>query len=132
MNPLKIAYWAATGLVCLLLVGSAANYAFNHASVAAIVTQLGYPPYILYPLAAAKLLAVTAILTNRSALLREWAYAALFFNMVLALAAHLTSGVPGAPVVMVALALLLTSRALADRVRPVAAPVPTRTLASTL
>lgn len=128
MKSLKIIYWVATGLICLLLVGSAANYVFNYAAVAATVVKLGYPPYILYPLALAKLLAVAAILTNRSAVLREWAYAGLFFNMLIALSAHLTSGVPGAPVVVLALGLLLTSRALAGRVRPASA-APTGQLA---
>lgn len=114
----KIIYWISTGLLCLLLVGSAANYTFNHAVVADLVVKLGYPPYILYPLAIAKLLAVTTLLLNRSALLREWAYAGLFFNFIIALSAHLTSGVPGAPVVVLAIVLLLTSRYYVEKVRP--------------
>ncbi len=129
MKSAKIIYWATTGLLCLLLLGSVANYVFNHAAVAALFPQLGYLAYLVYPLAAAKLLAVVALLTNRSAVLREWAYAALFFNFLLAFAAHATSGVPGAPIPLVALALLLTSRALADRVRPVGSAAPAGPLA---
>lgn len=117
----RIIYWAATGLLCLLLVGSAANYTFNHAAMVEGVKQLGYPPYILYPLAVAKLLAVATLLLNRSVVLREWAYAGLFFNFVLALGAHLTSGVPGAPFVVIAFGLLLTSRYYVDKVRPIVA-----------
>lgn len=124
MKSLSITYWAATGLLCLLLVGSAANYVFNHAAVAELFPKLGYPAYLIYPLALAKLLAVAAILTNRSAVLREWAYAALFFNIILAFSAHVTSGVPGAPAPVLALVLLLISRALAGRVRPAAATAP--------
>lgn len=57
--------------------------------VAETFQQLGYPSYIIYPLAIAKILAVVAILTKKSALLKEWAYAGMFFDFVLATSAHI-------------------------------------------
>lgn len=80
-------YWVSTGLLCLIMFGSAMMYFFLYDPN--IFIELGYPPYLIYPLAVAKLLGVTAILSRKSALLKEWAYAGFFFDMVLALAAHI-------------------------------------------
>ncbi len=68
---------------------SAGMYIFNHEMVIGAFEGLGYPPYLIYPLAVAKLLAVTAILTKKSQTLKEWAYAGLFFDVVLATSAHI-------------------------------------------
>ena len=57
--------------------------------VAQTFTNLGYPTYIIYPLAVAKILGLIAIWTNMSPKLKEWAYAGFFFDFVLALTAHL-------------------------------------------
>ena len=87
----KIVYWVATGFVCLMMVFSASMYIFNNAAIQEAFTGLGYPTFIIYPLAVAKLLAVVAILTRRSSKLKEWAYAGLFFDFLLALQAHLVA-----------------------------------------
>ena len=83
----KIIYWVSTGLLCLLMFGSAMMYFFFIDPT--VFVDLGYPTYLIYPLAVAKLLGITAILTRKSELLKEWAYAGFFFDMVLALAAHI-------------------------------------------
>jgi DoxX-like family len=88
----KIIYWIATGLLCLMMLGSAGMYIFNHQAVAEIFTKLGYPTYIVYPLAVAKILGVIAILTKQSKTLKEWAYAGFFFDFLLALSAHINAG----------------------------------------
>lgn len=72
----------------LLMLMSAGMYFFNHEEIAAVFTGLGYPTYIIYPLAIAKILALVAIWTNLSIALKEWAYAGLFFDFVLAFSAH--------------------------------------------
>ena len=56
------------------------NYIFKHGLVAEVFVKLGYPTYIIYPLAVAKVLDVIAILTKKSGTLKEWAYAGFFFN----------------------------------------------------
>jgi hypothetical protein len=109
MKTNKIVYWIATGLLCLMMLGSAAMYIFNHAEVAKIFTSLGYPTYIIYPLAIAKILGVIAILTRYSITLKEWAYAGFFFDFVLALSAHLNASDGGFITPIIALVLLFVS-----------------------
>ena len=64
-------------------------YFINYEMVAETFTQLGYPTHIIYPLAIAKILGLIAIWTKRSNTLLEWAYAGFFFDVVLAMAAHI-------------------------------------------
>ena len=71
---------------------AAFNYVFKHTLIVEVFTKLGYPTYIIYPLAVAKILGVIAILTKTSKTLREWAYAGFFFNFLLALSAHIHVG----------------------------------------
>lgn len=108
---MKIVYWIATGLLCLLMLASAGMYIFNHAEVANIFTKLGYPTYIVYPLAIAKILGVMAILTKFSRILKEWAYAGFFFDFLLAASAHYFAN-ESPTIAIVALLLLLVSYAL--------------------
>ncbi|WP_299459177.1 DoxX family protein [uncultured Microscilla sp.] len=89
MRIQKIIYWVATGLLSAMVLMSAGMYVFNYEKIKLVFTNLSYPTYIIYPLAVAKVLAVVAILTKKSAWLKEWAYAGLFFDFLLALAAHL-------------------------------------------
>ncbi len=109
MKTNKIIYWIATGLLCLMMLGSAGMYIFNHQAVSEIFKTLGFPVYIVYPLAVAKILGVIAILSKQSKMLKEWAYAGFFFDFLLAISAHLNVGdgefIPGT----VALILLLVS-----------------------
>lgn len=92
MKLLRIIYWIATILLSLLMLFAAYNYIFKHALVRDVFDKLGYPAYIIYPLAAAKVLGVIAILTKKSRTLKEWAYAGFFFNFILAASAHLNAG----------------------------------------
>lgn len=50
--------------------------------------NLGFPVYIIYSLAIAKMLGVIAILSKKSKFLMECAYAGFFFDFVLTLSAH--------------------------------------------
>ncbi len=88
----QILYWISTGLVSLMMLGSAGMYLFNTAEVQSVFDGLGYPEYIVIPLAIAKILAIVAILTKKSAVLKEWAYAGLCFDFILAATAHLMVG----------------------------------------
>ncbi len=84
----KIIYWLATGLLSALMLMSASMYVFNYEMVNQTFVKLGFPVYIIYPLAVAKLLGLIAILSRKSKFLKEWAYAGFFFDFVLALSAH--------------------------------------------
>ncbi len=88
MNPQKIIYWISTGLLTLLMLFSAYNYFFNYDLIEGFFVVLGYPTYIIYPLALAKILGLIAIWTRKSNLLKEWAYAGFFYDTVLAFTAH--------------------------------------------
>jgi DoxX-like family len=109
MKTNKIIYWISTALLCLMMFGSAGMYIFNHQEVAGIFTKLGFPTYIVYPLAVAKILGVLAILSKQSKLLKEWAYAGFFFDFLLAISAHINAGDGEYPLAVTALVLLLVS-----------------------
>lgn len=84
----KILYWAATGILTLIMLFSVYNYFFKHEIIAGFYEAMGYPTYLVYPLAIAKLLGLLAIWGNFSKWLKEWAYAGFFFNTLLAFFAH--------------------------------------------
>ncbi len=92
-----------------MMLGSAGLYFFNHAEVTEIFTRLGYPTYIIYPLAVAKILGLAAIWTGYSRILTEWAYAGFFFDLVLALSAHFAIADGEWPTAAAALVLLAIS-----------------------
>lgn len=88
----NIAYWAVTGFLCfgMLLGGSGQLYraSFN---VDGIV-HLGFPVYVLTIFGLWKILAVVAILIPKYLLLKEWAYAGLFFLLSGGVFSHFASG----------------------------------------
>ncbi|WP_422361367.1 DoxX family protein [Reichenbachiella sp.] len=84
----KIIYWVSSGLLSAMMLMSAGMYLFNTAEIKSLFISFGYPDYLVYPLAFAKILGVIAILTRRSKMLLEWAYAGFFFDFALAFFAH--------------------------------------------
>ncbi len=104
-----IIYWGVTGLFSAMMLMAVIMYFIQNAMVSETFERLGYPVYIIYPLAVAKLLGLLAILTKKSSLLKEWAYAGFFFDFILAAGAHaITDGAEyQAPIF--ALVLLLIS-----------------------
>ena len=92
MKGVKVGYWIATGLLSALMLGSAGAYLFKTADVGEVFLELGFPVFIVVPLAIAKILGVLAITLRRSSILAEWAYAGFFFDFLLALGAHLNAG----------------------------------------
>lgn len=88
MKNYKLVYWISTGLLTAMMLMSAGMYIFNHEEISKVFVSLGYPAYIIYPLAVAKVLGLVAIWSNQSKALKEWAYAGFFFDFVLAFFAH--------------------------------------------
>jgi len=105
----KIIYLVATGLLTALMLFSAGMYFFNYEMVSATFTKLGFPTYIIYPLAIAKILGLIAIWTKKSNALKEWAYAGFFFDFVLALTAHINISDGEYAPALLALVLLFVS-----------------------
>lgn len=106
---MKIAYWIATGLLCAMMLLSAALEIFTFAASQQFVVSLGFPPFIAYVLPVTKILGVIAILSKKSPTLKEWAYAGFFFDFVLAALAHYFANVPSPLPALVALILLMIS-----------------------
>jgi hypothetical protein len=88
MNKLKIGYWVVTVLFSLMVLMSSGMYILNHEHILEAFSLLGYPTYIIYPLAVAKFLGVIAIVSKKSQFLKNMAYAGFFYNFVLAFFAH--------------------------------------------
>ena len=109
MKKNKIIYYIATGLLTALLLMSAGMYVFKHEMVAEMFGAFGYPVYIIYPLAVAKLLGLFAIWNPNFKTLKEWAYAGFFFNFVLAFFAHFTIGDGEQGGAIIAIVLLIVS-----------------------
>lgn len=84
----KILYWVSTGILTFIMLFSVYNYFFNYEAIAGFYEAMGYPTYLIYPLAIAKLLGLAAIWGNFSKWIKEWAYAGFFFNTTLAFFAH--------------------------------------------
>lgn len=108
MKAVKITYYIALSLFTLLMLFSVSNYFFNYEAIQEAFQSLGFPTYLIYPLAIAKLLGLVAIWTKQSAVLKEWAFAGFFFNVILAASAHLNVGDGQAAGAFIALFLLAT------------------------
>ncbi|TXF89542.1 DoxX family protein [Neolewinella aurantiaca] len=110
MKSDKIIYWVATGLTCLIFTFSAGMYILNYEMISGFFPELGFPTWLVAPLAAAKLLGVAAILTRKVRVLTEWAYAGFFFDAVLAQAAHVDHGDGWLQLSLLAIIVTLVSR----------------------
>lgn len=104
----KIIYWIATGLLAILYFGSSTFYIVQYDMVAENMVHLGYPAYLIYYLVVAKITGILIVLFSKWKSLKEWAYAGLFINCLLAAIAHghagdgwLNAGSIGAIVVLV-------------------------------
>lgn len=105
----KIIFYTATGLLTLLMLFSISQYFFNHDEIAQLFTKFGYPTYIIYPYAVAKLLGLIAIWSPSFKIIKEWAYAGFFFAFILAFFAHFMVGDGEQYGALTALILLIVS-----------------------
>ena len=92
MKTNNIIYYTTTGLLSVLLLFSAGMYFFNYDEVAGMFTNFGYPTYIIYPYAVAKILGLIAIWFVANKTVKEWAYAGFFFAFIFAFFAHVMIG----------------------------------------
>ena len=109
LKTIKIIYYISTGLLTVLMLMSAGMYLFNTQEIQESFQILGYPTYIVIPLAILKLLGLIAIWTKKSDTLKEWAYAGFFFDFILALTAHLIIGDGDYIPALMAIIFVLTS-----------------------
>ncbi|MGS2740875.1 DoxX family protein [Sinomicrobium sp. M5D2P17] len=106
---LKWSYYIATLLFTLIIVFSVGNYLFNNDFIREGFIKMGYPTYIIYPLAAIKILGLVVIWSRKHNLLYGLAYAGFFYNCILAAFAHLMISDNGQWFAVVALILIVIS-----------------------
>jgi len=100
MNKGKlITYWVATALLSVGMLGSGIAQLMRAKEMVGILSHLGYPLYLMSILGTWKILGVIAILLPGFKLVKEWAYAGLFFTMTGALVSHLIMGDSGKAVI---------------------------------
>lgn len=88
----KIIYWIATVWLALGMLSTAIVQVIKMEEEVKVITELGYPIYILTILGVWKILGVIVVLIPKLPLLKEWAYAGFFFVMSGAVISHLASG----------------------------------------
>ncbi|QLE01182.1 DoxX family protein [Galbibacter sp. BG1] len=119
MKIKRIFYWITTGLLCAFLAFAIFNYLTNFEGVQTMLAEnFTYPPYLVYILIIGKALAIIALLAPIRGVAKEWAYAGLFFNFLLAFIAHYMAGDGEGGGAVIALVLLMASYFLGKQVRP--------------
>ncbi len=95
----RLAYSGATGLVAAISLFSGVADLIGLEKVTENITALGYPAYFLFIIGFWKVAGGVAILLPGKPLLKEWAYAGLFFDLTGAVASHALNGDPFAKIV---------------------------------
>jgi len=90
----KIIYWVATIFLAFGMLAGGVQQVLQIGGYVDIVSQLGYPLYLLSILGSWKILGVVAVLIPKFPLVKEWAYAGFFFAMSGAAASHIVMGQP--------------------------------------
>ena len=110
----KVIYWIFTGLISVWMLWQGGLFIIASDMVYEQISGMGFPQSILIPLGVAKILAVVAILTKKSTLLKKLAYYGLGIDFILALGGHLMASDGLWPTAAVAL-ILLTGSFIYDR-----------------
>lgn len=83
-----IAYWTVTLLLAAAIMLSGIGQLMQYGGNVELVTNLGYPLYILTILGIWKVLGVIALVVPGFPRLKEWAYSGIFFLMTGAALSH--------------------------------------------
>jgi hypothetical protein len=84
-------YWIITGILSFCLFSGGLAQALQVKGVVEGFKPLGYPAYFISIIGVWKVLGIIAILMPGFKLLKEWAYAGLFFTMTGAVISHIAS-----------------------------------------
>ena len=84
-------YWIITAILSFCLFSGGLAQALQLPEVLQGFKPLGYPTYFISLIGIWKMLGVIAILLPKFKLLKEWAYAGLFFTMTGAVISHIAS-----------------------------------------
>jgi hypothetical protein len=105
----KWLYWISTALLCAMYFMGVVFYALNMEEAQKGYVAMGYPAYLAPVMLVVKLAGVIAILSRLSVSLSDLAYAGMFFHLLLAMAAHIGSGIGNPIAAVIGLALLAAS-----------------------
>ena len=86
----NIAYWIITSLLCFCMLGGIGQL-FQVKQIVEGFAKLGYPTYFISIVGFWKVMAIIAILIPKFPLLKEWAYAGVFFAMTGASISHIAT-----------------------------------------
>ena len=84
----NIGYWITTSLLCFCMLGGFGQL-FQVKQVVDGFALLGYPTYFISIIGFWKVMAIIAILAPKLPLVKEWAYAGVFFAMTGASISHI-------------------------------------------
>jgi len=118
MTAQKTIYWIATGLLSALFLYSAFLFLTDTLVIQGHYQDYQYPSYLVVPMAIAKIFAILVILFRKPKWVMEWAYAGLFFDLVLASFAHYRLGDPNLTLTLLGIVFLLVSYFFGKIVRP--------------
>ena len=105
----RIIYWIVTILLSAWMLLQAFMFVFNSDQIAELFDSLGVSTSLIIPLGIAKFLAVVAILSKLSALLKKLAYLGLAVDFIAALVLHLIAGDGGFGAATIALVVVALS-----------------------
>ena len=74
MSKMKITFLVSTVLVSLMTVGGASRYLLDHEFIVGAFQALGFPIYLIYPMAILKLLGVAMLWIGKPKFLNSLAY----------------------------------------------------------
>jgi hypothetical protein len=120
----RILYWSSTILIAAALLSGGAAYLVRAGFAMGGMAELGYPVYVVTLLGLWKLLGGITILVPRLALLKEWAYAGMAFDLTGAAWSQAASGHAAGKVIvpLVLLAIAAMSWALRPPGRSLSRP----------
>jgi hypothetical protein len=110
-------YWIITAILSFCIFSGGLAKALLVQGVVQGFKPLGYPLYFISLIGTWKMLGVIAILIPKFKLLKEWAYAGIFFVMTGAIVSHIASG--NVSVQIIAPAVLAVFTVLSWYLRPV-------------
>jgi len=87
----QVWYWIITGILSFFIFSGGLVQALQLPETVQGFKPLGCPTYFISLIGVWKMLGVTAILIPKFKLLKEWAYAGLFFTMTGAVISHIAS-----------------------------------------
>lgn len=92
MKTKTAAYWICTILIAFSFLSSGIAHLLRVPQVVEGITHLGYPLHLITLLGVWKILGAIALLVPGFPLLKEWAYAGIFFDLTGAFVAHAATG----------------------------------------